>query len=151
VGPGNLTRLVAYHASECTRQDIQPAQAALVKGDLAIDWNDEVFSRRRAHARRTDHAEATRKAVEGQNDRRVIALYSKLAAFTGLRSNLPRCRSSAHADLHVRIELRATACYVGDDGALARRGYEQLRVIGVIGVDSRRGQRRRRLLVTEAC
>src|ERR1700731_3715580 len=67
VGPLNLPASLPYHASEMySRNLFNLLKPALVKGDLAIDWNDEVFAGSvLTHDGQIKH-EATRKAVEGQ-------------------------------------------------------------------------------------
>src|SRR5260221_8496519 len=67
VGPVNLPASLPYHASEMySRNLFNLLKPALVKGDLAIDWNDEVFAGAvLTHDGQIKH-EATRKAVEGQ-------------------------------------------------------------------------------------
>jgi len=67
VGPVNLPASLPYHASEMySRNLFNLLKPALVKGDLAIDWNDEVFAGSvLTHDGQIKH-EATRKAVEGQ-------------------------------------------------------------------------------------
>jgi NAD(P) transhydrogenase subunit alpha len=67
VGPLNLPASLPYHASEMySRNLFNLLKPALVKGDLAIDWNDEVFAGCvLTHDGRIKH-EATRKIVEGQ-------------------------------------------------------------------------------------
>src|SRR5712672_485269 len=67
VGPVNLPASLPYHASEMySRNLFNLLKPALVKGDLAIDWNDEVFAGAvLTHDGQIKH-EATRKAMEGQ-------------------------------------------------------------------------------------
>ncbi len=67
VGPLNLPASLPYHASEMySRNLFNLLKPALVKGDLAIDWNDEVFAGCvLTHDGQIKH-EATRKIVEGQ-------------------------------------------------------------------------------------
>ncbi len=67
VGPLNLPASLPYHASEMySRNLFNLLKPALVKGELTIDWNDEVFaSAALTHGGQIKH-EATRKAVEGQ-------------------------------------------------------------------------------------
>jgi NAD(P) transhydrogenase subunit alpha len=67
VGPLNLPASLPYHASEMySRNLFNLLKPALVKGDLAIDWNDEVFSGCvLTHGGQIKH-EATRNTVEGQ-------------------------------------------------------------------------------------
>src|SRR6266704_1452638 len=67
LGPVNLPASLPYHASEMySRNLFNLLKPALVKGDLAIDWNDEVFAGCvLTHDGQIKH-EATRKIVEGQ-------------------------------------------------------------------------------------
>ncbi len=67
VGPLNLPASLPYHASEMySRNLFNLLKPALAKGELTIDWNDEVFvSAALTHGGQIKH-EATRKAVEGQ-------------------------------------------------------------------------------------
>jgi NAD(P) transhydrogenase subunit alpha len=65
VGPLNLPGQLAYNASEMySRNLLNFLRPALVKGELAIDWNDEVFAQAcLTHAGAIKH-EPTRKALE---------------------------------------------------------------------------------------
>src|SRR6202171_943636 len=67
LGPVNLPASLPYHASEMySRNLFNLLKPALVKGELAIDWNDEVFAGAvLTHDGQIKH-EATRKAMEGQ-------------------------------------------------------------------------------------
>ena len=67
VGPVNLPASLPYHASEMySRNLFNFLKPALPKGELAIDWNDEVFAGAvLTHDGQIKH-EATRTAVEGQ-------------------------------------------------------------------------------------
>jgi H+-translocating NAD(P) transhydrogenase subunit alpha len=67
VGPLNLAASLPYHASEMySRNLFNLLKPALAKGELAIDWNDEVFAGAvLTHDGQIKH-EATRKAIEGQ-------------------------------------------------------------------------------------
>jgi H+-translocating NAD(P) transhydrogenase subunit alpha len=67
VGPVNLPASLPYHASEMySRNLFNLLKPALPKGDLSIDWNDEVFAGAvLTHDGQIKH-EATRNAVEGQ-------------------------------------------------------------------------------------
>ena len=67
VGPVNLPASLSYHASEMySRNLFNLLKPALVNGELAIDWNDEVFAGAvLTHEGQIKH-EATRKAMEGQ-------------------------------------------------------------------------------------
>jgi H+-translocating NAD(P) transhydrogenase subunit alpha len=67
VGPLNLPASLPYHASEMySRNLFNFLKPALANGELAIDWNDEVFGGAvLTHGGMIKH-EATRKAVEGQ-------------------------------------------------------------------------------------
>jgi NAD(P) transhydrogenase subunit alpha len=66
IGPVNLPSTLAFHASEMySRNLFNLLKPALPKGELAIDWNDEVFAGAvLTHDGQIKH-EATRKAVEG--------------------------------------------------------------------------------------
>jgi NAD(P) transhydrogenase subunit alpha len=66
VGPVNLPSELAYNASEMySRNLLNFLKPAIVNGELAIDWSDEVFARScLTHAGEIRH-EATRKAIEG--------------------------------------------------------------------------------------
>ena len=67
VGPLNLPASLPYHASEMySRNLFNLLKPALAKGDIAIDWNDEVFAGAvLTHDGQIKH-EATRIASEGQ-------------------------------------------------------------------------------------
>jgi len=67
VGPLNLLASLPYHASEMYARNLfNLLKPALAKGELAIDWNDEVFAGCvLTHDGQIKH-EATRKTVEGQ-------------------------------------------------------------------------------------
>src|ERR1700680_4350072 len=67
LGPVNLPASLPYHASEMySRNLFNLLKPALAKGELAIDWNDEVFAGCvLTHDGQIKH-EATRKTVEGQ-------------------------------------------------------------------------------------
>jgi NAD(P) transhydrogenase subunit alpha len=66
VGPLNLPSQAAYHASEMYARNIfNLLKPAIDKGELKIDWNDEVFAQSCVtHAGEVKH-EATRKALGG--------------------------------------------------------------------------------------
>jgi len=66
LGPVNLPASLPYHASEMySRNLFNLLKPALVKGELAVDWKDEVFSGAvLTHDGQIKH-EATRQAVEG--------------------------------------------------------------------------------------
>ena len=66
VGPLNLASTAAYHASEMYARNIfNLLKPAVDKGELKIDWNDEVFAQSCVtHAGEVKH-EATRKALGG--------------------------------------------------------------------------------------
>jgi H+-translocating NAD(P) transhydrogenase subunit alpha len=67
LGPVNLAASLPYHASEMySRNLFNLLKPALVKGDLAIDWNDEVFAGCVLTRGGEIKHEATRKMVEGQ-------------------------------------------------------------------------------------
>ncbi len=67
VGPLNLPASLPYHASEMySRNLFNLLKPALAQGELAIDWNDEVFAGAVLTHGGTIKHEATRKAVEGQ-------------------------------------------------------------------------------------
>jgi NAD(P) transhydrogenase subunit alpha len=67
LGPVNLPASLPYHASEMYARNLfNLLKPALPKGELAIDWNDEVFAGAvLTHDGQIKH-EATRKALEGQ-------------------------------------------------------------------------------------
>ncbi len=66
VGPLNLASTAAYHASEMYARNIfNLLKPAIDKGELKIDWNDEVFAQSCVtHAGEVKH-ESTRKALGG--------------------------------------------------------------------------------------
>jgi NAD(P) transhydrogenase subunit alpha len=66
LGPVNLPATLPYHASEMySRNLFNFLKPALPKGELAVDWNDEVFAGAvLTHEGAVKH-EATRKALEG--------------------------------------------------------------------------------------
>jgi NAD(P) transhydrogenase subunit alpha len=67
VGPLNLPASLPYHASEMySRNLFNLLKPALVKGDLAIDWNDEVFAGAVLTHDGQIKNEAARKTAEGQ-------------------------------------------------------------------------------------
>jgi NAD(P) transhydrogenase subunit alpha len=68
LGPVNLPASLPYHASEMySRNLFNLLKPALPKGELAIDWKDEVFAGAvLTHDGQIKH-ETTRKAVEGQS------------------------------------------------------------------------------------
>jgi NAD(P) transhydrogenase subunit alpha len=68
LGPLNLPASLPYHASEMySRNLFNLLKPALPKGELAIDWADEVFAGAvLTHEGQIKH-EATRKALEGQS------------------------------------------------------------------------------------
>jgi NAD(P) transhydrogenase subunit alpha len=66
VGPVNLPATLAFHASEMySRNLFNLLKPAIPKGELAIDWKDEVFAGAvLTHGGEIKH-EATRRALEG--------------------------------------------------------------------------------------
>jgi len=68
VGPLNLAASLPYHASEMySRNLFNLLKPALAKGEIGIDWNDEVFAGAvLTHDGQIKH-EATRNAAEGQS------------------------------------------------------------------------------------
>ncbi len=65
VGPLNLPATLAYNASEMYARNLfNFLKPALVKGELAIDWNDEVFAQSCLTSAGAIKHEATRKALE---------------------------------------------------------------------------------------
>jgi NAD(P) transhydrogenase subunit alpha len=65
-GPVNLPAALAYNASEMyARNLLNFLKPALAKGELAIDWNDEVFAQSCLTRGGEIKHEATRKALEG--------------------------------------------------------------------------------------
>ena len=66
VGPVNLPGSLAYNASEMYARNLYNfLQPALVKGELAIDWNDEVFAQACLTRDGAIRHEPTRKLIEG--------------------------------------------------------------------------------------
>ena len=66
VGPVNLAAELAYNASEMYARNLYNfLKPALVKGELAIDWNDEVFAQSCLTSGGQIKHEPTRKALEG--------------------------------------------------------------------------------------
>jgi H+-translocating NAD(P) transhydrogenase subunit alpha len=66
VGPVNLAATLPYHASEMySRNLFNLLKPALTNGELAIDWNDEVFAGAVLTHGGEIKNEAARKAVEG--------------------------------------------------------------------------------------
>jgi NAD(P) transhydrogenase subunit alpha len=66
VGPLNLAATLAYNASEMYARNLfNFLKPALLKGELAIDWNDEVFAQSCLTRAGAITHEATRKALEG--------------------------------------------------------------------------------------
>jgi NAD(P) transhydrogenase subunit alpha len=66
VGPVNLPGQLAYNASEMYARNLfNFLRPALVKGELAIDWNDEVFAQSCLTHDGAIRHEPTRKALEG--------------------------------------------------------------------------------------
>jgi H+-translocating NAD(P) transhydrogenase subunit alpha len=66
VGPVNLAAQLAYNASEMYARNLYNfLKPALVKGELAIDWNDEVFAQSCLTSGGEIRHEPTRKALEG--------------------------------------------------------------------------------------
>ncbi|HEY7996305.1 MAG TPA: NAD(P) transhydrogenase subunit alpha, partial [Steroidobacteraceae bacterium] len=66
IGPLNLPATLAYNASEMYARNLfNFLKPALVKGELAIDWNDEVFAQSCLTSAGAIKHEATRKALEG--------------------------------------------------------------------------------------
>jgi len=66
VGPVNLPASLAYNASEMyARNLLNFLKPALQKGELVIDWNDEVFAQACLTADGAIRHEPTRKALEG--------------------------------------------------------------------------------------
>ena len=65
VGPVNLPGSLAYNASEMYARNLYNfLQPAIVKGELAIDWNDEVFAQACLTRDGTIRHEPTRKLIE---------------------------------------------------------------------------------------
>ena len=66
IGAVNLPAQLAYNASEMYARNLfNFLKPALVKGELAIDWNDEVFAQSCLTSGGTIRHEPTRKALEG--------------------------------------------------------------------------------------
>src|ERR1700677_935918 len=67
VGPVNLPATLPYHASEMYARNLfNLLKPAIVKGELAVDWQDEVFAGAVLTRDGTIVNEAARKSVEGQ-------------------------------------------------------------------------------------
>ena len=67
VGPLNLPASLPYHASEMySRNLFNLLKPAIVKGELAIDWNDEVFAGAVLTRAGEIKHEATQAAIEGR-------------------------------------------------------------------------------------
>jgi len=67
VGPVNLAAELAYHASEMYARNLYNfLKPALVKGELVIDWNDEVFAQSCLTSGGQVRHEPTARALEGQ-------------------------------------------------------------------------------------
>ena len=67
VGPVNLAADLAYHASEMYARNLYNfLKPALVKGELVIDWNDEVFAQSCLTSGGQVRHEPTARALEGQ-------------------------------------------------------------------------------------
>jgi len=67
VGPVNLPATLPYHASEMYARNLfNLLKPAIVKGELAVDWQDEVFAGAVLTRDATIVNEAARKSVEGQ-------------------------------------------------------------------------------------
>ena len=65
IGPVNLAAELAYNASEMYARNLYNfLKPALVKGELAIDWNDEVFAQSCLTSAGVVRHEATAKALE---------------------------------------------------------------------------------------
>jgi NAD(P) transhydrogenase subunit alpha len=66
VGAVNLAAELAYNASEMYARNLfNFLKPALVKGELTIDWNDEVFAQSCLTRGGAIQHEPTRKALEG--------------------------------------------------------------------------------------
>ena len=66
IGPVNLAATLPYHASEMYARNLfNFLKPAMPKGDLAVDWNDEVFAGAVLTRDGEIRNEAARKAVEG--------------------------------------------------------------------------------------
>jgi H+-translocating NAD(P) transhydrogenase subunit alpha len=67
IGPVNLPATLPYHASEMYARNLfNLLKPAIVKGELAIDWQDEVFAGAALTRDGTIVHEATRKSMEAQ-------------------------------------------------------------------------------------
>ena len=137
LGPVNLPASLPYHASEMySRNLFNFLKPALPKGELAIDWSDEVFAGRRAHARRTNQARSHTRGGGGTKDMidGVIALYIfMLAAFTGYEV-ISRVPVILHTPLMSGSNFVHGIVLVGAMVALAAADTTLVRVIGFIGV-----------------
>jgi H+-translocating NAD(P) transhydrogenase subunit alpha len=66
IGPTNLPATLPYHASEMYARNLfNLLKPAIVKGELAVDWKDEVFAGAVLTREGEIKHEATRKSVEG--------------------------------------------------------------------------------------
>jgi H+-translocating NAD(P) transhydrogenase subunit alpha len=67
IGPVNLAATLPYHASEMYARNLfNLLKPAIVKGELAVDWQDEVFAGSALTRDGTIVHEATRKSMETQ-------------------------------------------------------------------------------------
>ncbi len=126
VGPVNLPASLPYHASEMYARNLfNLLKPALVKGDLAIDWNDEVVRRRGAHARRRHQARGDPQngGGAGNDRRRHSALYFQcLAAFTGYEV-ISRVPVILHTPLMSGSNFVHGIVLVGRHGGVGRGRY----------------------------
>ena len=137
LGPVNLPATLPYHASEMySRNLFNFLKPALPKGELVVDWKDEVFAGAvLTHEGEIKH-EATRKSVEGSRKMidGVIALYIfMLAAFTGYEV-ISRVPVILHTPLMSGSNFVHGIVLVGAMVALAAADNTLLRVIGFVGV-----------------
>jgi H+-translocating NAD(P) transhydrogenase subunit alpha len=132
----NLPATLPYHASEMYARNLfNLLKPALVKGELAIDWKDEVFagacSRTTAKSSTKRPARPWRESIMIDG---VIALYIfMLAAFTGYEV-ISRVPVILHTPLMSGSNFVHGIVLVGAMVALAHADSTLLRTIGFVGV-----------------
>ena len=137
LGPVNLPASLPYHASEMYARNLfNLLKPALTKGELAIDWKDEVFS---GAVLTHDGADQARSDAQGRGGLAdmidgVIALYIfMLAAFTGYEV-ISRVPVILHTPLMSGSNFVHGIVLVGAMVALSAADSTLLRIIGFIGV-----------------
>ncbi len=142
IGPVNLPATLPYHASEMYARNLfNLLKPAIVKGDLAVDWQGRGVRGVGAHARRHDRARGDAQIHGGPGAWRsgqmidgVIALYIfMLAAFTGYEV-ISRVPVILHTPLMSGSNFVHGIVLVGAMVALAAADTTLLRVIGFVGV-----------------